>query len=208
MQQKYKNIKKFNIITQAIILLFLILFYTVTVNSNTHNSVSIKRPNFERSSNQTFLDNVNQCIDYVYSTNINLSSSNRELTLAQAALESGWGKSRFAIVGKNLFGIRTYDLTQPHMTAYTTLLDGQKPPKWGLRVYEHECDSVLHYINTLNNGSYFTEYQNLRNAGEKDPLKLMLSLDSYAGDRLYFKKLESIILKIRKEYKMNYVKKI
>jgi Bax protein len=31
------------------------------------------------------------------------------LVLAQAALESGWGTSRFALEGNNLFGMRTYD---------------------------------------------------------------------------------------------------
>lgn len=35
------------------------------------------------------------------------------LVLAQAALESGWGTSRFALEGNNLFGMRTYDKDAP-----------------------------------------------------------------------------------------------
>ncbi len=35
------------------------------------------------------------------------------LVLAQAALESGWGTSRFALDGNNLFGMRTYDTDAP-----------------------------------------------------------------------------------------------
>lgn len=35
------------------------------------------------------------------------------LVLAQAALESGWGTSRFALDGNNLFGMRTYDKDAP-----------------------------------------------------------------------------------------------
>ena len=35
-----------------------------------------------------------------------------EMIIGQAALESGWGKSRFATVGNNLFGIRTYGLEE------------------------------------------------------------------------------------------------
>ena len=30
------------------------------------------------------------------------------MIIGQAALESGWGKSRFATEGNNLFGIRTW----------------------------------------------------------------------------------------------------
>ena len=30
------------------------------------------------------------------------------MIIGQAALESGWGKSRFAVKGNNLFGIRTF----------------------------------------------------------------------------------------------------
>lgn len=36
------------------------------------------------------------------------------LVLAQAALESGWGTSRFALDGNNLFGTRTYDAPPMH----------------------------------------------------------------------------------------------
>ena len=35
------------------------------------------------------------------------------LVIAQASLESGWGSSRFAQEGNNLFGIRTYDKDTP-----------------------------------------------------------------------------------------------
>ena len=52
----------------------------------------------------------------------------------------------FALEGKNLFGIRTYNLTEPHM------LPSNNPKKWGVSVYMHECDSVQHYIDILNNG--------------------------------------------------------
>ena len=68
-----------------------------------------QRPDFEFSSNKQFLNNVKQCVDYVYFYN-DVEEVNLELLLAQAALESGWGTSRFAKEGNNLFGIRTYDL--------------------------------------------------------------------------------------------------
>ena len=160
--------------------------------------IKIEKPDFEMNSNQTFLDSVNACIDYIYHTTTDVYPINRELLLAQAALESGWGTSRFATEGKNLFGMKTFDLREPHM------LPSNKPKKWGVKVYDHECDSVLHYINVLNNGKNFVAYQELRYTGEDDPFKLLETLTSYADDENYFAKVKSIIKLIRKDYQLNY----
>ena len=158
----------------------------------------IEKPDFEMNSNQTFLDSVNACIDYIYHTTTDVYPINRELLLAQAALESGWGTSRFATEGKNLFGMKTFDLREPHM------LPSNKSKNWGVKVYDHECDSVQHYINVLNNGKNFTEYQELKYSGENDPFKLLETLTSYASDEDYFPKVKRIIKLIRKNYKLNY----
>ena len=161
---------------------------------------NIEKPDFEMNSNQTFLDSVNACIDYIYQTTTDVYPINRELLLAQAALESGWGTSRFSTEGKNLFGMKTFDLREPHM------LPSNKPKKWGVKVYDHECDSVQHYINVLNNGKNFVAYQELRYTGEDDPFKLLETLTSYADDENYFAKVKSIIRLIRKNYKLNYIR--
>ena len=152
-----------------------------------------KRPNFKHSNNTEFLHSVKQCVDYVYYHN-DVEEVNLELLIAQAALESGWGNSRFANEGNNLFGIRTYDLREPHM------LPSNKPKKWGVKVYKHECDSVLNYINILNQGKAFTEYRKLREEGITDPFILTETLDAYASDKYYFAKVKSILIKIRKDY--------
>ena len=172
--------------------------YSLEVQADEMKNITL--PNFEHDSNQQFLDNVNQCIDYIYHSTSDVFPVNRELLLAQASLESGWGTSRFAREGHNLFGMRTYDLQEPHM------LPSNKPRKWGVKVYVHECDSVLHYINTLNNGTAFGKYQELREQGVDDPIKLLHTLDAYASDKDYFVKIERIIEKIRTEYVLNYVK--
>ena len=160
----------------------------------------IEKPDFEMNSNQTFLDSVNACIDYIYYTTTDVYPINRELLLAQAALESGWGTSRFATEGKNLFGMKTFDLREPHM------LPSNKPKKWGVKVYDHECDSVSHYIAVLNNGKNFVAYQELKYSGENDPFKLLETLTSYADDENYFEKVKSIIRLIRKDYELNYIR--
>ena len=160
-----------------------------------------EKPDFERENNQTFINSVGQCVEYIYNTTTDVIPVNLELLLAQAALESGWGNSRFALEGKNLFGIRTYDLTEPHM------LPSNNPKKWGVRVYMHECDSVQHYIDILNNGSAFKEYRVLKHEQDiNDPFKLLLTLDAYASDKDYFPKIKRIIKKLREDYDIPIIK--
>ena len=159
-----------------------------------------EKPDFERANNQTFINSVSQCVEYIYNTTTDVIPVNLELLLAQAALESGWGNSRFALEGKNLFGIRTYDLREPHM------LPSNNPKKWGVRVYMHECDSVQHYINIINNGSAYEKYRELRDNGEKDSFKYVDTLGAYASDKDYFPKVKSIIRKLRTEYEIPTIK--
>jgi len=152
-------------------------------------------PNFERSNNQTFIDSTIACVNYIYNTTTDVFPVNIELLVAQAALESAWGNSRFALEGRNLFGIRTYDLREPHM------LPSNNPKKWGVKVYPHECDSVQHYINILNNGTNFKEYRKLKHDEDvNDPFKLVMTLDAYASDKNYFGKVKSIIKMLREDY--------
>jgi uncharacterized FlgJ-related protein len=152
------------------------------------------KPDFERANNQTFINSVGACVNYIYNTTTDVTPVIYEVLLAQAALESGWGNSRFALEGKNLFGIRTYDLREPHM------LPSNNPKKWGVKVYMHECDSVQHYIDILNNGSAYEKYRELRDKGVEDSLKYVETLGAYASDKNYFPKVKSIIKKLRTEY--------
>ena len=155
-------------------------------------------PDFEHTNNKQFIENVNQCVVYIYNTTTDVYPVSVPLLLAQAALESGWGNSRFALEGKNLFGMRTYDLREPHM------LPSNSPKKWGVKVYEHECDSVLHYINTLNNGHAYEKYRELRDNGVMDPFVLVETLDAYASDVNYFDKVKSILKKLKEEYDIKF----
>lgn len=76
------------------------------------------------------------------------------LVLAQAALESGWGTSRFALKGNNLFGMRTYDDDAP----------GLKPAGasgFKVRRFDSLADGVAAYMHNLNT---HTAYKELRKA--------------------------------------------
>ena len=159
-----------------------------------------EKPDFERANNQTFINSVGQCVNYIYNTTTDVIPVNFEVLLAQAALESGWGNSRFALEGKNLFGIRTYNLTEPHM------LPNNNPKKWGVRVYMHECDSVQHYIDILNTGGAYEKYRELRNNGVEDSLLYVETLGAYASDKHYFGKIKGIIKKLREDYEIPTIK--
>ena len=84
----------------------------------------------------------------------------------------------------------------PHM------LPSNNPKKWGVKVFEHECDSVLNYMNILNNGGAYKKYRELRENGINDPYILVETLDAYAADKHYFSKIKSILTKIRSEYEV------
>ena len=193
-------LSKIKIVLQTLMLVVILAFCSITLFVYEKQGVMAEEakytlPNFEHTNNQQFLDNVNQCVDYIYNTTTDVFEVNRELLLAQASLESGWGNSRFALEGRNLFGIRTYDLREPHM------LPSNNPKKWGVKVYMHECDSVQHYINILNNGTKFEEYRKLKHGQDiNDPFKLVMTLDAYASDKDYFDKVKRIIKMLREDY--------
>jgi uncharacterized FlgJ-related protein len=192
--------EKFKVVVKTLMAFTVLFFITLVgyayVKDGTARAEALipKLPDFEHTNNQQFIDNVVQCVNYIEHNTINAYSVNLELLLAQAALESGWGNSRFARVGKNLFGIRTYDLQEPHM------LPSNNPKKWGVKVYSHECDSVLNYMQILGTGSAYKKYRELMNNGENDPYILVETLDAYASDKYYFTKVKSILTKIRSEY--------
>jgi len=192
--------EKFKVVIKTLMAFTVLFFITLVgyayVKDGTARAEALipKLPDFEHTNNQQFIDNVVQCVNYIEHNTINAYSVNLELLLAQAALESGWGNSRFARVGKNLFGIRTYDLQEPHM------LPSNNPKKWGVKVYSHECDSVLNYMQILGTGSAYKKYRELMNNGENDPYILVETLDAYASDKYYFTKVKSILTKIRSEY--------
>ena len=86
------------------------------------------------------------------------------------------------------------------------MLPSNNPKKWGVRVYMHECDSVQHYIDIINNGSAYEKYRELRDNGVEDSLQYVETLGAYASDEHYFGKIKSIIKKLREEYDIPVVK--
>ncbi len=150
-------------------------------------------PDFEHTNNQQFLDNVIQCVNYIEHNTTDIYPVNLELLLAQAALESGWGTSRFATEGNNLFGIRTWTKETPHLLPVGI----EQWPGWGVRVFPSKCDSVKEYVRLLNEHPAYEDFRELR-LKTNDPIALIKTLDKFSTTKDYDVRVIRMIKKIRK----------
>ena len=122
-----------------------------------------------------------------------------EMIIGQAALESGWGNSRFAVKGNNLYGIRTWTESTPHLLPQGI----EKWPGWGVRVFASKCDSVKEYVRLLNNHNAYKEFRVLRQKmldknQQLDSIQLIKTLDKFSTTADYDKRVIRMIKKIRK----------
>jgi Bax protein len=116
------------------------------------------------------------------------------LVLAQAAQESGWGTSRFALEANNLFGIWTWDEEEG-----STPINRPSDASHFVRIYPDVQTSVRAYLHNINIGFAYTEFRALRaemrSQGKPlDPIALAGALDRYstAGD-LYVANIRAMI---------------
>ena len=79
------------------------------------------------------------------------------LVLAQAAQESAWGTSRFALEGNNLFGMWTWDSNQGSVP-----VDRPGGANHLVRVYPDVQSSVRDYLLNINVGFAYVDFRNLR----------------------------------------------
>tara|TARA_Y100001937_G_scaffold54477_1_gene75128 strand:- start:619 stop:1320 length:702 start_codon:yes stop_codon:yes gene_type:complete len=160
--------------------------------------MELREPEFVYSNDIQFVRAMHKCIDYI---NFSLPRLNRvpyEMIIAQAALETGWGTSRFATEGNNLFGIRTWNKETPHMIPTGI----KKWPGWGVRIFASKCDSVQEYIRLLNEHPAYEEFRNARTSFyvrnlDPDPLVLIKNISKFSTTSDYDKRVERIIKKVR-----------
>ena len=146
-------------------------------------------PDIDTSSNENFVQSLNTCINYLYqSIEVEYQIPN-ELIIAQAVIETGWGKSRFANEGNNLFGIRTWDKDEPYLLP----IPWTKWPGWGVKMYSSKCESVVDYLHILNNVHAFKELREARASGVNDALELANYLEKYASKPTYIQLVKEII---------------
>ncbi len=76
------------------------------------------------------------------------------LVIAQASLESGWGSSRFAQEGNNLFGIRTYDEDVPGLKPLKN-----KNANFKVRLYHSVDEGIANYLLLLNTHHAYNDFR-------------------------------------------------
>ncbi len=112
------------------------------------------------------------------------------IVLAQAAVESGWGSSRFFREANNLFGIWSYDPDENRIRSLTDRASGGIY----LRAYSNVAASIQDYYEVIARASAYRRFRRER-AKTEDPHRLIHLLSNYSELRgRYIKKLEDIVL--------------
>jgi Bax protein len=109
------------------------------------------------------------------------------LILAQAALESGWGQSYFFLNANNVFGVWSYDRSEPRMQAGLNR-------SVHLKVYNNVSHSITDYFEVLGRARY---YRGLREAclNSADSFMLLPHLKYYSiGRERYTNALKKMII--------------
>ena len=117
-------------------------------------------------------------IDYCGCNEINsllmcLTEQPTSIILAQAAIESGWGTSRFFIEGNNLFGIHSYNLEDERMKA----LNSDDPVF--VKKYDSISESIYDYLRNLAKSYAYKDFIEKRFL-KKKPTDLIMYLEKYS----------------------------
>ena len=111
------------------------------------------------------------------------------ISVAQAALESDWGRSRFATEANNFYGIIQTDRTEPHVKSLKSEVI--------LKVYGRRCESTSDYIRILSEVSHFKEYRELRLkqalVNEVNINDLINTIAPFAADPFYTYKVKDTV---------------
>jgi len=186
-----KILKSFLSYKLWLILLILTALQT-TFGQDMDNKIEARQPDFVYNDSKEFIIALENCIKWIEKDTNIYQNVPREITIAQAIVESDYGTSRFSKVANNLFGIRTYDLSTSHVKPLN-----QPESKFGLKKYETKCHSVKDYIKTLNTGSAFEDFRELRYKMIKndnlDVLLLVETLSRYASNPNYVKLIQKTI---------------
>ena len=147
-----------------------------------------------------FIKELGYCVDYINFTTPIDKRVPIEMLVGQAVLESGWGTSRFAKEANNLFGIRVFKSTAPHLLP----LGVEKWQGWGVRVFKTKCDSVKEYIRLLNEHPAYEDFRTLRAQMQAtnqplDSVKLIKTLKAFSTTTDYASRVINMMSKIEKE---------
>ena len=153
-------------------------------------------PRFDYSNDKEFISSLNNCINYLNFNIPRRERINTELIIAQAIVESDYGRSRFAREGHNLFGIRVWSKEGMLPLLQPESID------WRVRVFKNKCESVRYYIEILNTKRVYAEFRRVREITlNKNPIAMAKTLDNFSTNKQYEKRVIEVILKLRNEAK-------
>lgn len=113
------------------------------------------------------------------------------IIIAQAAVESGWGTSRFFKEGNNIFGMWSYSKTQNRIQA--KYMRGNRPIF--VRKFDSIYQSILNYVHTIGRHKAYREFRSAINQGE-DPMVMVNYLQRYSETGYaYTRTLKSVMRK-------------
>lgn len=113
--------------------------------------------------------------DEIHELKIRLKPHPASIILGQAALESGWGSSRFFKDGNNIFGIWSYHAGEDRIMA----LAGRDSTNIYVRSYASIEDSINDYFETIARVNAYKEFRQERFTS-KNPFELIPFLNRYS----------------------------
>lgn len=110
------------------------------------------------------------------------------IALAQAAIESGWGTSRFAVQGNALYGQWAWSKDAGITPAKARREDAV------VRSFANLFDSVRAYMHNLNTHRSYKDFRDARADKKNSPIRLVKELVNYSEEReVYITKLYALI---------------
>jgi Bax protein len=153
-------------------------------------------PEMDYKNNDEFIKDVTACTLHLNSLEDEWDRVPVDLVVAQAIHESEWGRSRFATIGNNLLGIRTFDPADDQIKPLNL-----SNATWGLRIFETKCESISYYIDLLNNNHHYKDFREERMVQYISDLvdleKLATTLAIYAEDVYYTQKIIKILRELK-----------
>ena len=119
------------------------------------------------------------------------------IALAQAAIESGWGTSRFVTEGNALFGQWSWNKGSGIVPIERDIAE-----TYEIKAFDSLSDSIASYMKNLNTNNNYSDFRKFRNELKSntnvfDSLRLLKFLVKYAENENYSNILEKIIVKNR-----------
>lgn len=117
----------------------------------------------------------------------------KSIALAQGAMESAWGQSRFFKEANNIFGVWSFNKNEPRIAA-----SGKRGSKtiW-LKKYASVKESIKDYYITLSRSSAFKEFRKV-NYENPDPFLLVTKLDRYSEKKAAYGRELAAMIKYNK----------